>query len=301
MHAGQLSAAARGAARTEAETEITEAVADVRAEMEAAAEATEKAFRSDTVFRDHDGSEGAPKTGPGEGPESPRPRDFGQPPRRPGDDGHGDGGRPLPHRSDGAPHGDADTQHGKPQRQPVQPPGTPGEGQRPQPHQDDKKQQERQEQHRQQQRDERHEAKEREQQRKREKGREGERKHERDEKQDREREQQRKRKRDQQREHERRQEAHGREGNGEDPDRPGRPEDQPPSSGDRTAPHRSDEAIGKHDLYASEGPVPERTDARGNRVAAQPSGQVLPVLPLGAGMALMGLGLAFLALRLRRG
>ncbi|WP_369204841.1 hypothetical protein [Streptomyces sp. PU-14G] len=250
--------------------------------------------------------EDARESGPGGRPEFPRPKDFGQSPERPGDDAHSDGGRPLPHRSDDPPPGDDDARHDRPQRRPDGPHGTPNEGQRPGPHQDHKKQQERQEQEkqrRQQQRDERHQAKEREQEQKkdRERERRRDRDAERDREQDRKREQKRERKRDQERERERRQETHGRGGHGEDPGRPGHSEDRPSSSGNLTAPHRSDEAIGKHDLYASEGPVPERTDARGDRVAAQPSGQVLPVLPLGAGMALMGLGLAFLALRLRRG
>ncbi|OAH14925.1 hypothetical protein STSP_17620 [Streptomyces jeddahensis] len=38
-----------------------------------------------------------------------------------------------------------------------------------------------------------------------------------------------------------------------------------------------------------------------DRQAAGPAGPVLGVLPLGAGLVLVGLGLAFLALRLRRG
>ncbi|MBO8192777.1 hypothetical protein ITI46_14025 [Streptomyces oryzae] len=76
----------------------------------------------------------------------------------------------------------------------------------------------------------------------------------------------------------------------------------PPSSfGNPTAPPRPGQSIGKHDLYASDGADPEDDEAQDDRVAAQPSGQVLPVLPLGTGMTLMGLGLAFLALRLRRG
>lgn len=66
-----------------------------------------------------------------------------------------------------------------------------------------------------------------------------------------------------------------------------------------------EQSIGKHDLYSSGGTVSERGDeAREDgeeNVPTQPSGQVLPVLPLGAGMALIGLGLAFLALLLRRG
>ncbi|MEU7317557.1 hypothetical protein [Streptomyces sp. NPDC007083] len=75
----------------------------------------------------------------------------------------------------------------------------------------------------------------------------------------------------------------------------------PASFGNVTAPRPSGQAIGKHDLYAADDASPQRDEPRRGRLAAQPSGQVLPVLPLGTGLTLMGLGLAFLALRVRRG
>ncbi|MEU3194406.1 hypothetical protein ABZ686_28115 [Streptomyces sp. NPDC006992] len=75
----------------------------------------------------------------------------------------------------------------------------------------------------------------------------------------------------------------------------------PASFGNVTAPPPSGQAIGKHDLYAPDDPAPQSDEGRRDRLAAQPSGQVLPVLPLGTGLTLMGLGLAFLALRVRRG
>ncbi|ARQ69828.1 hypothetical protein [Streptomyces marincola] len=45
------------------------------------------------------------------------------------------------------------------------------------------------------------------------------------------------------------------------------------------------------------GPAPSRTSGA---FAARPGGEVLPVLPLGAGLACLGLGLGALGLRLRR-
>ncbi|MDF4251780.1 hypothetical protein [Streptomyces sp. WMMB303] len=75
----------------------------------------------------------------------------------------------------------------------------------------------------------------------------------------------------------------------------------PASFGNGTAPRPSGQAIGKHDLYAADDASPQSEEPRRGRLAAQPSGQVLPVLPLGTGLTLMGLGLAFLALRVRRG
>ncbi|MFE9383910.1 hypothetical protein ACFYMO_11880 [Streptomyces sp. NPDC007025] len=75
----------------------------------------------------------------------------------------------------------------------------------------------------------------------------------------------------------------------------------PASFGNATAPRPSGQAIGKHDLYAADDAGLRSDEGRGGRLAAQPSGQVLPVLPLGTGLTLMGLGLAFLALRVRRG
>ncbi len=75
----------------------------------------------------------------------------------------------------------------------------------------------------------------------------------------------------------------------------------PASFGNVTAPRPSGQAIGKHDLYAADDAGPRSDEGRSGRLAAQPSGQVLPVLPLGTGLTLMGLGLAFLALRVRRG
>ncbi|MER5178683.1 hypothetical protein ABT009_09980 [Streptomyces sp. NPDC002896] len=60
--------------------------------------------------------------------------------------------------------------------------------------------------------------------------------------------------------------------------------------------HR-DEAVGPTSTpTASADATP---DPRGQ--AAGPTGPVLGVLPLGTGLVLVGLGLAFLALRLRRG
>ncbi|MEU2606533.1 hypothetical protein [Streptomyces albus] len=68
-----------------------------------------------------------------------------------------------------------------------------------------------------------------------------------------------------------------------------------------SAPNRSDQAIGQYDLYASDDSPKDRREPPDDPFTTQPSGQVLPVLPLGTGMTLMGLGLAFLGLRLRRG
>ncbi len=68
-----------------------------------------------------------------------------------------------------------------------------------------------------------------------------------------------------------------------------------------SAPNRSDQAIGQYDLYASDDSREDRREPPDDPFTTHPSGQVLPVLPLGTGMTLMGLGLAFLALRLRRG
>ncbi|NGO73563.1 hypothetical protein G5C65_35590 [Streptomyces sp. SB3404] len=81
------------------------------------------------------------------------------------------------------------------------------------------------------------------------------------------------------------------------------PRIRPPSPSLRPAPRVTDQAIGRHNLYEPDPPAPGQRSAReaGTDVAAEPSGEVLPVLPLGAGLALTGLGLAFLALRLRRG
>ncbi|GAA2610348.1 hypothetical protein GCM10009863_24910 [Streptomyces axinellae] len=67
----------------------------------------------------------------------------------------------------------------------------------------------------------------------------------------------------------------------------------------RLRPRSSEQAIGRHNLYESDSARPGKADEE-ERVADQPSGQVLPVLPLGAGMTLVGLGLGFLALRMRR-
>ncbi|MFG3253935.1 hypothetical protein [Streptomyces sp. NPDC048172] len=99
--------------------------------------------------------------------------------------------------------------------------------------------------------------------------------------------------------------AHDGEGSGEqrrEKDSAVPPASVPPSTG-RPAPRSSDQAIGKHNLYEPDVPLSSQEAGELPRqgVASEPSGEVLPVLPLGAGMALIGLGLAFLALRLRRG
>ena len=59
--------------------------------------------------------------------------------------------------------------------------------------------------------------------------------------------------------------------------------------------------FGTHDLYES-GPEGEEGSAPSHRPATTAAtGKVSPVLPLGAGMTLIGLGLALIALRLRHG
>ncbi|MBD3934237.1 hypothetical protein IF129_22070 [Streptomyces chumphonensis] len=68
-------------------------------------------------------------------------------------------------------------------------------------------------------------------------------------------------------------------------------------------PERPAETFGTYDLYADYAEEAESADgAAAVRQAAAPpvGGPVLPVLSLGAGMASVGLGLAFLGLRLRR-
>ncbi|MGD9482736.1 hypothetical protein WDH52_05655 [Streptomyces sp. TRM70308] len=86
----------------------------------------------------------------------------------------------------------------------------------------------------------------------------------------------------------------------------------PPPVEQRQAPERTDhghgwvplpdgpqETFGSYDLYAD---YAEESEPRPEPVAAgTTSGPVLPVLSLGAGLASLGLGLAFIALRLRRG
>ncbi|MBA0052777.1 hypothetical protein E0L36_18415 [Streptomyces sp. AJS327] len=60
-------------------------------------------------------------------------------------------------------------------------------------------------------------------------------------------------------------------------------------------------------LGVSRGPSPDGPDASWEPTpteeedGATPTGQVLPVLPLGAGLASIGLGLAFIGFRMRRG
>ncbi|MFI9238978.1 hypothetical protein [Streptomyces sp. NPDC053079] len=88
---------------------------------------------------------------------------------------------------------------------------------------------------------------------------------------------------------------------------PGRPESppvEPPRSRPRPSPGSAEAGDGA-------GPVVQVTQApshvpggaaraRGHARSAEPADRVMRVLPLGTGMALTGLGLGFLALRLRR-
>ncbi|MGH3309214.1 MAG: hypothetical protein ACRDP3_01265 [Streptomyces sp.] len=59
--------------------------------------------------------------------------------------------------------------------------------------------------------------------------------------------------------------------------------------------------FGTHDLYAPDHPGLDTGARPGGAPTTAATGEVSPVLPLGAGLASIGLGLAFLALRLRRG
>ncbi|MBW1602302.1 hypothetical protein JJV70_09300 [Streptomyces sp. JJ66] len=82
------------------------------------------------------------------------------------------------------------------------------------------------------------------------------------------------------------------------------PRDAPERQGDAhrwvPLPGGPPETFGSYDLYAE---YADQTEPRAEQpVAADaPTGPVLPVLSLGAGLTSLGLGLAFIALRLRRG
>ncbi|HWM36648.1 MAG TPA: hypothetical protein VNS49_05960 [Streptomyces sp.] len=86
-------------------------------------------------------------------------------------------------------------------------------------------------------------------------------------------------------------------------DRPDGPERADESWDDGDMDNKGDEGavFGTHDLYAPD--PPERNAGDGPERETRPAagGGVSPVLPLGAGLTSIGLGLALLALRLRRG
>ncbi|GAB3645815.1 hypothetical protein [Streptomyces sparsus] len=80
--------------------------------------------------------------------------------------------------------------------------------------------------------------------------------------------------------------------------RPSVPPRQQPPSPQRWIPAHEvrEDDLGEWDLYADE----EDERAGEQLTFPQTGGELLPVLPLGAGLACLGLGLAFLGLRLRR-
>jgi len=86
-------------------------------------------------------------------------------------------------------------------------------------------------------------------------------------------------------------------------DRPARPERADEAWDDGDTDNKGDEGavFGTYDLYESDPLEPNADDGPERETRSAAGGEVSPVLPLGAGLTSIGLGLALLALRLRRG